>query len=320
MPALLTLEPGMFTTVQDLGRSGFSASGVASGGAADAISLRVCNRVLDNAENAAGLECTLIGSSFRAEGDTWIAISAGFPNARVITTDDSTKTLDPWMPVKLGHDEQLHLGPIAGRSRGYLCVAGGLAIGPVMGSASTHVPGGFGGFEGRPLRAGDRLEVAPAQRPVPKDSPRAAITAFLSDPLGPRVLAAIDTSARDGFSPESVRSFWTSTFIVGRRSDRVGVRLEGHLLAAPAGGRLISRGVPAGAVQIPENGKPIVLGVDHPTTGGYPVIACIAGVDLDNLGRCTPGEKVSFRPVSVDQARATWRQREEQLARIFGGT
>lgn len=320
MPALLTLEPGMFTTVQDLGRPGFSASGVASGGAADAITLRVCNRVLGNAENAAGLECTLIGGSFKAEGETWIAISAGFPSARVIGTDGGTTTIDPWMPVTLRHDDQLHLGPIAGRSRGYFCVAGGLSIRLVMGSTSTHVPGGFGGVDGRPLRAGDRLEVAPTPWPVPEDPPRAAIAEFLSDPPGPRVLALIDTSARDGFSPESVRSFWDSTFIVGRRSDRVGVRLEGQKLAAAAGGRLISRGVPAGAVQVPENGEPIVLGVDHPTTGGYPVIACVAGVDLDNLGRCTPGEKVSFRPVSLDQARVMWLQREEQLARIFGGT
>ena len=140
-----------------------------------------------------------------------------------------------------------------------------------------------------------------------------ALRTLVEDPPGPRLLDAFDGPHAPRFASDAVASFWNSAFVVGRRSDRVGVRLEGGPIASPAGGRLISLGVPAGAVQVPEAGHPIILGVDHPTTGGYPVIACLASVAMDTLGRALPGDTLAFRRISPEDARAARAARDARL-------
>jgi biotin-dependent carboxylase-like uncharacterized protein len=311
VPGLTAIDPGMFTTVQDLGRPGFASLGVAPGGAADAASLRVCNILLGNDDDAPGLEFTLTAGVFRADMDLCVAISAGLAHAHIVDPSGARRAVPTWAVSQLRAGEEVRLGPITGRARAYLCVAGGFRVEHVLASASTHVAGGFGGHQGRPLRAGDALRcercVAPA-RTLPHGLRR-----LVEDPPGPKILDACSGPHAAHFSPQAIDAFWNARFIVGRRSDRVGVRLEGSPVPSPAGGRLISSGVPAGAVQVPEGGHPIILGVDHPTTGGYPVIACLSRVAMDTLGRALPGDTLAFRRVSPEDARAARAARDASL-------
>ncbi len=297
---------GLFTTVQDLGREGFGPLGVSPSGAADPISLRLGNRLVANPEDAAALEMTLLGGAFL------------FPEGAVLalTGSDFGATLDnvpvdPWMSLEACPGQTLRLGPTRSGARSYLCVQGGIAVKPFLGSASTHILSGLGGFEGRALRKGDVLNIASASQPYR----RRTVAPDILSRLSPRKILRCTPGPQSEWFPESSHSlFYNSTYLVAEESNRMGLRLEGPSVAVSSGGHMITEGVSLGAIQIPGGGSPIILFVEQQTTGGYPKIANVISADLPGVGQLRPRDEIRFECVTFEVARSLLHEQEELLS------
>jgi antagonist of KipI len=299
------LRAGPFTTVQDLGRPGQGSIGVPPGGAADALALRLANRLVGNHERAAGLEMTLAGPQVAFAADAWVALAG---SRFAATLDGSTAPHAAAFAVHAG--QILDVGRTLDGARSVLAVRGGLDVPQVLGSRSTFVAGGFGGVDGRPLRRGDRVPVGtiPAgKRPLAMRE--GLLPVYASD----GVLRVILGPQLDRFAAEARETFLSSTYRVSTSSDRVGLRLEGPRIAHGAAADLLPEGIACGGIQVPADGRPIVLGCDHPTTGGYTKIATVIAADLWRLGQAKPGDRLRFVAVEVHEARALYRRQEELL-------
>jgi antagonist of KipI len=306
MGVIQVQEPGLFTTVQDLGREAFGPLGVSASGAADPISLRVGNRLLGNVGGAAGLEMTLLGGTFV------------FPDGAVLALvgSDFGATLDGrpvelWTSFKAKPGQELRLGSTRTGARCYLCVQGGIAVKLFLGSASTHILSGLGGHGGRALRKGDVLKIGEANGSYRKRT----LAAKALGGLSPRkVLRVTPGPQSDWFTESAQQIFYASTYRVAEESNRMGLRLEGAAIPTPAGGRMISEGVALGAIQVPDGGLPIILFVEQQTTGGYPKIANVISADLHSLGQLRPRDEIRFERVGWETARSLLREQEEFLA------
>jgi biotin-dependent carboxylase-like uncharacterized protein len=317
---LTIVEPGMFTTVQDLGRFGHRAAGVAWSGAADGWSLRMANRLLGNPEGAAGLECTLVGPTIRFETDTVVCVAGARCPEAAAGRGGNTRTLAWCRPERVAAGESVRIGRLSGGARCAVGVRGGIAVDAVMGSRSTLVGAGFGGFEGRALRAGDAAPLGRDTVGPACDDPRVLDRAerWLAGGVSRRVLRVTPGPAAEAAGSAALAGFVAEAWSVSERSDRSGVRLEGRSLRAGFGaGSMASEGTIPGAVQVPGDGRPIVLGVDGPTTGGYPVIASVIAADVHLLGLVGPRETVRFEMVTHHAARAAWVRQEAGFAAVF---
>jgi antagonist of KipI len=317
MGFIRVLEPGMLSTVQDLGRAGWAARGVPTGGAADPFSLRLGNRLVGNADAAPGVEMTLTGAALHFEHDALVALTGAEAAASVGIRGGVERSMKSSTATPIRAGECLRVGPARRGARAYLCVAGGLRVPCVLGSASTHLAAGFGGFEGRALRAGDRLEFDETLSPAPAARSARGAREIAELVLARRSLRAVPGASGDVFEAEAADRFWDSEYSVTPQSDRAGLRLEGPAVRSRSGGRMISEGMYCGAVQVPENGQPIILCVDHPTTGGYPVIACVVTVDLPVLGQLRPGDHVRFERTTLEGARELFRELERRLDELI---
>jgi biotin-dependent carboxylase-like uncharacterized protein len=306
MGVIQVQEPGLFTTVQDLGREGFGPLGVSASGAADAISLRLGNRLVGNAEGAAGLEMTLLGGTFVFSDGAIVALTGSDFGA---TVDGAQAALWTSMEVKPG--QTLRLGPTRSGARSYLCVRGGIEVKFFLGSASTHILSGLGGHEGRSLRKGDMLKIRPANGAVPERRlPGNALKRVL-----PRMVLRVTPGPQSDWFPEAAqRMFYESRYRVAEESNRMGIRLEGGAVPEVASGKMISEGVSLGAIQVPDGGQPIILFVEQQTTGGYPKIANVISADFHCLGQLRPRDEIRFERVDWETARSLWRKQEEFLA------
>jgi antagonist of KipI len=297
-PAALTVvQPGLFTTIQDLGRPGHRAAGVPLSGAADPVSLRLANLLVGNPEDAAALECTLLGPTLRFERDSVMALVGGdFPG----WPGNAATRVPAGTVITLGH-------ATAG-CRGYLAVAGGIVVEPVLGSRSTLVAAGLGGLGGRPLRAGDRLAAGAAG-----GGQRAAGQLAVQPHRGPCVLRIIPGEQAEVFAVAA----WSRNFRVSSRSDRMGVRLEGASL--PGAGAFAGMGSVAvfpGTVQVPPDGQPIVLLADAQTIGGYPVLGQVIRADLPRAAQLRPGDHVRLEPVTLAEAHVALRHQEAAIREV----
>jgi antagonist of KipI len=306
------IAPGLFTTVQDLGRPGWAAQGVPSGGAADPLSLRVGNRLVGNVDGDAALEMTVSGGTFAFEVDAAIALSGGAMSAWIESQGAAPRPLQLHVVEVVRAGQQVRCGAVTRGARTYLCVRGGLLVPPVLGSASTHVAGGFGGHGGRALRAGDRLAYV-HKNGVAISNLTDRASEYLAGSTSPAVIRAVTGAHADTFSSTSAARFWQSPYIVSSQADRMGIRLTAFDPLTSMNAQMLSEGMPWGAIQVPPEGHPIVLMPDRPTTGGYPVIACVASVDLPALGQLRAGSEVRFECVSLADARRMFLEREAQL-------
>lgn len=297
--------PGLLTTVQDLGREGFGPMGVSPSGAADAVSLRVGNRLVGNDDNAAALEMTLVGGTFRFTEAAVIALTGSDFGA---TLDGAPVPLWESIPVRAG--ACLRLGATRSGARCYLCVHGGIAVEPVLGSASTHLLSGLGGFDGRPLRRGDMLRLGPTSAPARKR--RTDSQALRA--LAPRKLLRVTAGPQaDWFAESTQRTFYESTYRVAENSNRMGLRLEGAAVAPTPAREMITEGVSLGAVQVPAGGHPIILFVEQQTTGGYPKIANVISADLVSVGQLRPRDEIRFERVEFATAQSLLREQESLI-------
>ena len=301
--------PGLLTTVQDLGREGFGPMGVSPSGAADAVALRVGNRLAGNAQGLAGLEMTLLGGTFFFR-EAAVAALTGSDFAPAL----DNRRVETWSSVEIRAGQTLQLGPTRAGARCYLCVRGGIDVKLFLGSASTHLLSGIGGFEGRALRKGDVLKVGRAIEAFRTFRKRNLARRAL-EKLAPRKVLRVTAGPQsDWFSKEEQKMFYAGTYRVTEESNRMGLRLEGAAIASAPGGEMISEGVSLGAVQITASGLPIILFVEQQTTGGYPKIANVISADMSSLGQLRPRDEIRFELVEMETARALLVEQEELLA------
>jgi len=306
MGVIQVQEPGLFTTVQDLGREGFGAIGVSASGAADAVSLRLGNRLVGNDEGAAGLEMTLLGGTFVFPERALLALTGSDFGAAL---DGKPGELGSSFEAKAG--QTLRLGPTRTGARCYLCVQGGIAVELFLGSASTHILSGLGGHEGRALRKGDALKIGAESGAIHERR----LSARALNELQPRkVLRVTEGPQSDWFSESARRLFYESRYRVAEESNRMGIRLEGAIVPVPSGGEMISEGVSLGAIQVPEGGKPIILSVEQQTTGGYPKIANVISADFHSLGQLRPRDEIRFERVDWETARSLLIEQEKLIS------
>jgi biotin-dependent carboxylase-like uncharacterized protein len=271
--------------VQDLGRPGHAHLGVGRSGACDRGALRLANRLVGNPEGLAGLELLLGGAVLRASGHLVVAVAGAVAPVSV-----DGRPAGRGAPLHLRPGARLDVGVVTSGLRVVVAVRGGVAVAPVLGSRSRDTLAGLGPA---PLGRGDRVPVGPAPGAPPlvdvAPAPEPTREAVLRLRPGPRL---------DWFRPAAWEALTGSPWAVSPASSRVGVRLEGPPLtrvSEAAGRELPSEGMVRGALQVPPDGRPLVLGPDHPTTGGYPVVAVVVDADLDELAQCPPGASVRFR-------------------------
>ncbi len=286
------LQPGLCDLVMDRGRPGQGALGVPAGGAADPQALAAANRLVGNDADAAGLEIVQRGPILRFPRGAVAALTGACFAAR-----RSSGAPVAWNEtLLLAAGETLHLDHARPGCRCWLAVGGGIVVAPRLGSRSTFLPGRFGGHTGRALQAGDCLTLGMAARAVRLrrgQPPLRDATAPLRVVAGPQA---------GQFDDAGLAAFFGSTYRVDAASDRRGMRLIGPP-ASHARAELPSQGVLPGAVQVPPDGQPIILGWDGPVTGGYPVIATVIGADWPRLAQLRAGDVVRFATIGVDAAR-----------------
>ena len=303
---LLALEPGLLTTVQDLGRHGWAAFGVPVAGALDEEALRLANRLVGNAESAAALEITLVGPLLRASGALDVAVVGGSFGAA------------PGRVHRLEDGDVVSLTAAPGAARAIVAVSGGIDVPVVLGSRSTCLSARFGGFQGRRLLRGDFLAVS--SPPSPSSPPLLDVSVDLLEPgAGDIVLRAFAGPDEAEFDAAGRAAFWGARWRILPESNRMGLRLGGPSLGLQETASRASEGTTTGTVQVTADGHPIVLLAEGPTTGGYPKIAVVAAVDLGLLARTPPGRSVRFERIPVTEARSLLVARDVRLRSFPGG-
>jgi biotin-dependent carboxylase-like uncharacterized protein len=275
--AITVLDPGPLTTVQDAGRPGLAHVGVPRSGWLDAPAAQLANRLVGNPPGAALLETTMGGVSLRVDAAMALAVTGAMADVRVAGRSAA------WgEPLSLPADAEVVVGPARRGVRSYLAVAGGIDVPAVLGSRSADLLSGLGPA---PLAAGQSLAVGPAGRPRPADVPPRSV---------PAGVLRLTEGPRTDWVVAALRRLTDRTWTVQAESNRVALRLTGQPLERAVPGELASEGIVLGAVQVPPDGQPLVFLADHPTTGGYPVVAVVDPADLWQCAQLRPGDTVRF--------------------------
>ncbi|HEX4883196.1 MAG TPA: biotin-dependent carboxyltransferase family protein [Casimicrobiaceae bacterium] len=322
---LRVLRSGMLATVQDLGRPGMQHLAIVPGGAMDAVSHLVANALVGNVGDAATLEIALAGPDLAFECDALVALHG----ARFEPTLDAAR-MPVSRPVLVKAGAKLRIGRALAGTFGYLAVAGGIDVPPVLHSRSTYLPGAFGGWRGKAVTAGGKLPLADdaaaiaaaRYRRLARGGRTVAVGAVASSvrwsaPLltlsftEPAIMRVLDGVHAEAFDDASREAFLAASWRVLPESNRMGYRLSGPALALAAPREIVSQPVCLGTVQVPSDGQPIVLMADRQTTGGYPRIAEVASADVPRFAQVAPGTTVRFERVPLEAADAA----REQLAR-----
>jgi biotin-dependent carboxylase-like uncharacterized protein len=320
---LTVLRPGMLASVQDAGRYGHRQLGICPGGALDTLALSLANRLVGNADGAAGLELTMGACELRFETATRIAIAGDDFDARL----DGVPLWPCWsVPVRAG--QTLKLGR-ANRSnsknglRTWVAIAGGIDVPVVLGSRSTDLKAGFGGHEGRALKAGDRLMLGPSMLDAAQ---------LVRGPFGLRmpawtihpadkaiVLRVMPGPEVEQFTAASRELLWREPWRITPQSNRMGSRLEGPELKRKRSADMLSSAVIPGTIQVPPSGQPIILMGDAQTTGGYPRIGVVIRADLWKLAQAPLNARLRLQQVDTAQALQAWAGQRRYLAQVAQG-
>lgn len=288
---VVTAGPG--STLQDRGRFGHQRFGVSTAGAADPLLLAASNALVGNGAYEGAIEFTLVGDTYEVAAES----------CRIAVAGESYLTIDgqqhpSWTSHRLTRGQRFRVGSLNSGARGYLAVAGGFDAAPVLGSVSTHLRSGLGGFSGRRLAPGDRLPLKLDEAPREPErtlDPRRILSRS-------NVLRVVLGPQESHFTDAGLAAFLESEFTVTAEADRMGYRLDGPAVEHVDGFNIISDGIPLGAIQVPGTGRPIVLLADRQTTGGYPKIACVIAPDVAALSQLRPGATLRFQAVTVEEA------------------
>jgi antagonist of KipI len=286
-------EPGLFTTIQDIGRPSAIASGVPPGGAMDRFAHSAANLLVGNDRAAPSLECTLRGPRLVAVRACLIAIAGADLDVRV-----NGGPAPMWTGFNLSAGDELTFGRRRVGARAYVAIAGGVIGDRWLGSMSTNVMASRGGMRGRPLMSGDVLSAA---EPFYLADAGSYLAEHLRPSYADHALHAIAGPHVKRLLPESRDALFGAEFSLSPDSNRMGYRLEGARLQAP-GDELLSFGLIAGVVQLPSGGQPILLMADHQTAGGYPVVATVASASLPVAAQLAPGDDLRFVETSIETA------------------
>ncbi|BEP40395.1 biotin-dependent carboxyltransferase family protein [Variovorax sp. V15] len=321
---IVVRKPGVLASVQDLGRHGHRQLGICPGGALDVLALTLANRLVGNADRAAGLELTMGGCELQFEADTRIALAGDDFGASL----DGVPLWPCWsVPVAAGQTLRLAGANAGGTNkpgvRSWLAVAGGIDVPPVLGSRSTDLKAGFGGLEGRPLRKGDRLPVGAStldaaqreRRPFGVRSPDWG----RSEGDGTIALRVLPGPEFELFTLAAREQLWGERWRITPQSNRMGSRLEGAELRRKRSGDMLSSGVIPGTIQVPPSGQPIILMGDAQTTGGYPRIGVVIRADLWKLAQAPLNGRLRLVQVDQPQALAAWADQQRYLAQVAQG-
>jgi biotin-dependent carboxylase-like uncharacterized protein len=321
--AFTVLRPGMLASVQDLGRHGHRQLGICPGGALDTLALVLANRLVGNPDGAAGLEITMGGCELRFDAPTRIAWAGDDFNARL----DGKPVWPGWsMPVRAGQILKFGRANRSARKAGirtWLAVAGGIDVPVILGSRSTDLKAGFGGHEGRALKAGDTLVGGVSALTAAQVAARpfgGRLPPWQADPAdGAIELRMLPGPEFELFTVASREQLWRDTWRITPRSDRMGSRLEGPELKRKRGGDMLSSGVIPGTIQVPPSGQPIILMGDAQTIGGYPRIGVVIRADLWKLAQAPLDGRLRFRVVDAAEALAAWDVQKRYLAHLAQG-
>ena len=306
------LSPGMLTTVQDLGRRGCQHLGVPVSGAMDVFSHRLANALVGNARDAATLEVTLTGPTLRVRDTRRIAVCGALFD---LTIDDQPVPMATVLDLNAG--STLRFGTRRRGARAYVAVSGGFDVPQVLGSRATHLTTGMGGWHGRALVRGDRLPLGA----LPAGDVRARLRGVDANA---RLLAEWEESGvwhvrvlpgphEALFLDSALESLTANPYHVSVNADRVGFRLEGARLAHRHGADIISDATPAGSLQVPASGLPVLLMADRQTTGGYAKLATVISADLGVAAQAAPGDRLQFHLVDGAGALRALMAREQVL-------
>ncbi|MGQ9506230.1 MAG: biotin-dependent carboxyltransferase family protein [Candidatus Bathycorpusculaceae bacterium] len=294
MQVFQVLKPGLFTTVQDLGRYGYLKYGVPISGAMDTSALIAANLLVENNPNDACLEITLIGPELKALTKTYVAITGGDAEPKI-----NCESVPMWQTLQVKEGDIISFGKMKSGCRAYLSIRGGINTPLVLGSRSTYVRGGFGGINGRQLRSGDVIEgfatsplktryLMPKEL-IPKYNGKFTVRVV----LGPQA---------DMFNENGIKTFLSNLYKVTSEADRMGYRLEGPPIEHKGKADIVSDALLPGAIQVPKNGKPILIMRDAQTTGGYPKIAVAITPDISLLGQAKPNDTIEFSKITMQLA------------------
>lgn len=322
-PAVRVINPGVLATVQDLGRPGHGRYGIGPGGAMDRFAVRVGNRLLGNREGDAALEVTGAGAVLEFLSDATFAWAG---TAGPLTLDG--RPVPGWTVLQARPGQRFAVGPPERGLRGYLCLAGGIAANPVLGSRSTNMAAGFGGPFGRACRPGDELAAYQTSTAPRREKADTGVVESVYGGLPPNdgtsraaapvTLRLVPGLQREMFGEGGIARLCEATYTIGAESNRMGYRLAGPPLAVPGGYDIISDGLVEGAVQVPGNGQPFLLMADHQTTGGYPKPGVVAAADIPLASQLSPGNTIRFRECDVSEAIAARLAIEHALGAACG--
>ncbi len=325
-PIFEIINPGVFSTVQALNRTGYFASGIPPSGAMDRFALRMGNLLVLNPLDAAGIEMTATGMIIRFLDEVAFAFTGGDFGAKL-----NGNRVPLWQTYHASKGDILSMSQARVGWRGYLMVSGGIDVPEVLGSKSTYTLGGLGGYKGRILKKRDILEAG-----TPIDSPESILGRkvredILPKPGSEKELRVVLGPQDDHVKEESIKTFLGSSYRVSINSNRVGYRFEGPQLffkereqskdAGSDPSNIVDDGNAIGAIQIPAGKEPICLGPDGVTMGGYVKIACLIAADMDRMAQVRLQEEIRFKSVTVEEARAilidsTKRVNEENIVSI----
>ncbi len=315
--SITVIKPGLQSSLQDLGRYGYQHLGVPVSGAMDTRAHRLANLMAGNTDDCATLEVTLTGPTLAFHITTCIAISGA-----ALSPTINSHPVPNNRPIIVKAGDQLAFGRCQNGLRAYVAVTGGFAVPPVMGSASTYLRGGFGGLQGRALRADDQLSV---HETLTTNSPQVLadklwqIKLYLPAILGLGTRSDVRTIRgphANLYTPESLAALFGSEYRIEPESERMGYRLKGPTLAMTDPQQLLSEATSFGAIQVPPDGMPIILMADRQTTGGYPKVGHVCTADLPLVAQSAPGQTLTLQEISLARAQQLDNQREEAFGRL----
>lgn len=311
--AIKIQQPGLLTSVQDRGRTGYYHLGIPQGGALDQYSYELANALVGNQGGEAALECTYMGPAFEVLDNTQMAVT-GAP-VDVLVNGNQQPT---WSTIDLVAGDIVTFGYLTQGSRFYIAFGGGIDVPEVLGSRSTYPLGALGGFKGRKLEAGDEIPVGISQD-VQYELANEYRPEFGAEFTYRVVLGLYDHLLDEQGVKNLTEGEWSLTPVADRaglRFDGPGVSWKPRVQPFGAGSdpsNIVDAGYAVGSIQIPGGSQPIILHRDAVSGGGYAMVATVISADMDAVARAQPGAQVRFKPVSVDEAVELREQAKERL-------
>jgi antagonist of KipI len=310
MMGIKIIKAGLQTTVQDLGRTGYRKDGIIVSGAMDTLALQIGNLLLGNEIGEAGLECTLMGPKILFETAQLVALTGGDMSALV-----DGVSVKMWRPLYMKKGSVLSFGTALQGCRTYLTVFGGFKLHAVLGSYSTYLKAGFGGYEGRALKNEDALSFNKIYKGDEKLF-NWSLDLKLYPDLADGVVRVLKGPEYDLFTEESLVMLEEERYLITNEADRMGYRLQGPAVQTTEIKEMLSSAVCFGTVQVTQSGAAIILMADHQTTGGYPRVLQVITADLTRLAQMKSGQQIRFKLVTLAEARAALLLREKQVTQL----